>query len=173
MLHRVTFTINIPPNVSIYTIHGSYGYRNYRSGQIIIFHWPELRPSSPLPVGHGPSPSESRPCSCPHPYLIDTVAKWNLILDLCVSSLRRVVNFKCHVLTIFPHTDHSQPSDPCAFCKIGFNSAHVIQPDIFFIHWKSSGNWFKPSPLVRRVLTTSKTLSFFFAMCYKSYSSFD
>ena len=26
MLYMVTFTINIPPNVSIYTIHGSYGY---------------------------------------------------------------------------------------------------------------------------------------------------
>ena len=26
MLYMVTFTINIPQNVSIYTIHGSYGY---------------------------------------------------------------------------------------------------------------------------------------------------
>ena len=35
MLHRVTFTINIPPNVSIYTIHGSYGYPG--SSRIHVF----------------------------------------------------------------------------------------------------------------------------------------
>ena len=28
-IYMVTFTINIPPNVSIYTIHGSYGLYSY------------------------------------------------------------------------------------------------------------------------------------------------